>query len=377
MILSQPSLVPQYRVRHGWSQAQLAERSGVSRTEISAIENGRVVPSVAVALRLAAALGESVEAVFGGSVATPAVPWAWPPPPGGDLRLWRATVNGRLLAYPVEPTAAGILPHDATTTEGGIDVAGTSRPDRTLVIAGCDPLVGMLVQEMAERHAIRVLPLLRSSSEALDLLRQGLVHAAGVHLTDGSGHGANDHAVTSALGAGHVLIHQLRWDAGIAVGTGRPERTLRSLLQANVRWVNREEGSAARDTFDRLLGRGRKPHGYQQVARGHRAIAEAVSSGWAEAGVCIRPAATDARVDFITLNREAYELCVPEHTLDDSRIVALMATLRSRRYRQLVADVPGCESSDSGEQRLVTLTASPVATRRAPRSQRSPSGAAR
>lgn len=353
MILSQPPQLPQYRLRRGWSQAHLAEQSGVSRTEISAIENGRLVPSVAVAMRLAAALGESVETLFGGAGSRAAIPWAWTPSMVDDSRLWRAAVDGKLLAYPVEATAAGILPHDGTTVDGGIDILGTARPDRTLVIAGCDPLVGMLVQEMAERHGIRVLPLLRSSSEALDLLHGGLVHVAGVHLTSRGGESANDQAVSARLGAGHVLIHQLRWDAGIAVGSGRSERTLRALLRANVRWVNREEGSAARDTFDRLLGRAERPKGYQQIARGHRAIAEAVSSGWAEAGICIRPAAAEARLGFITLNREAYELCVAEKSLDDPRFVALAATLRSRRYRQLVADVPGCESTESGEQRVV------------------------
>lgn len=353
MILSHAPRLAQYRLRHAWSQAHLAEQSGVSRTEISAIENGRLVPSVAVAMRLAAALGESVEALFGGGSAEAAVPWAWAPATVDDARLWRAMVDGRLLAYPVEPTAAGVIPHDGTTAGGGIDVIGTSRPERTLVLAGCDPLAGMLVQEMAERHGIRVIPLLRSSSEALDLLQRGLVHVAGLHLTDRHGDSANDQAVKARLGGGHVLIRQLRWDAGIAVGTARSERTLRALLGANVRWVNREEGSAARDAFDRLLGRGQRPKGYQQIARGHRAVAEAVASGWAEAGICIRPAAAEARLGFITLNREAYDLCVSERALDDPRLVALMATLRSRRYRQLVADVPGCESTDSGEHRVV------------------------
>lgn len=353
MILSHTPRLSQYRLRYGWSQAHLANESGVSRTEISAIENGRLVPSVAVAMRLAATLGESVETVFGGGGARVAIPWAWPPAAVDDPRLWRATVDGRLLAYPVEPTAAGILPHDATTVDAGIEVNGTSRPDRTLVIAGCDPLVGMLVQEMAERHGVRVLPLLRSSTEALDLLQRGLVHVAGVHLTNRRGDGANDEAVRSRLGGGHVLIHQLRWEAGIAVGSGRSERTLRALLRANVRWVNREEGSAARATFDQLLGQGQRPKGYQQIARGHRAIAEAVSTGWAEAGICIRPAAAEVHVGFITLNREAYELCAAERSLDDPRLVALVAALRSRRYRQLIGDVPGCESLDSGEQRVV------------------------
>src|SRR5688572_28151369 len=111
---SRPQL-PAHRARHGWSQAQLAAHAGVSRTEISAIETGRVVPSVLVALRLAEVLGEPVEALFGSAPAT-ALRWAWPPA-GADRRLWQATIDGTVLAYPVEPTAAGSLPHDATADQ--------------------------------------------------------------------------------------------------------------------------------------------------------------------------------------------------------------------------------------------------------------------
>src|SRR5262249_5127329 len=151
----------------------------VSRTEVSAIETGRLVPSVAVALRLAAALGESVEAVFGGKAAPPAAHWAWAPNTD-DGRCWIASVNQRLLAYPVEQTAAGPIPHDG----GGAAIDAGAPPDRTLVIAGCDPMVGLLAYQMAVRHDIRVIPLLRSSGEALDLLKRGLVHVAGLHMTD-------------------------------------------------------------------------------------------------------------------------------------------------------------------------------------------------
>src|SRR5262245_31935729 len=354
MILSQPCQLSQLRQRRGWSQAHLAQESGVSRAEISAIETGRLVPSVAVALRLAAAMRESVESIFGGTPVSAPLPWAWQPASADDHRVWRATVGGKLLAYPAEPTAAGMIPHDGTIAGHRFEVVTPhARPERTLVIAGCDPLVGLLVQELAEHHGIRVLPLQRSSSDALDLLRRGLVHVAGVHWTDDPGHGANDDIVRTRLGTGYSLLHQLRWDAGIAVMPDRRERSARALLQANIRWVNREEGSAARHAFDRLLAAGRRPKGYGRVVYDHRSVAATVSSGWAEAGFCVRPAAAEIRLGFIPLQREAYELCVSEAMLDDPRVMALGATLRSRRYRQLVSDIPGCTSNDTGEQRVI------------------------
>lgn len=351
--MSVPTALAQLRRDRSWSQEQLAEKGAVSRAEVSAIETGRLVPSVAVALRIASALGQSVEAVFGPQNAQPVVPWAWEQTAAGDGRVWQASVNGRTNVYPVELTAAGVLPHDGWFDGRRLHPRARATPEGTLVIAGCDPLVGLLARELTLRHRIRVLPLLRSSAQALDLLRQGLVHAAGLHVTDTAGRSTNDRVVRTTLGAGHRLIHQVQWDSGIAVIAERRERSAAALLRANVRWVNREEGSAARHTFDTLLASRRRPAGYEHVVRDHRAVATTVASGWAEAGVCVRPAAAEARLSFISVQQEAYELCVVDSHMDDPRIAALIATLQSTAYRQLVADVPGCNSAQTGDVRSV------------------------
>ena len=52
------------RADRGWTQAELAERVGVSRKTINTVENGIFVPSTVLALRLAKALGTTVEALF-------------------------------------------------------------------------------------------------------------------------------------------------------------------------------------------------------------------------------------------------------------------------------------------------------------------------
>ncbi|CAN5512931.1 helix-turn-helix transcriptional regulator [soil metagenome] len=52
------------RTRLGWTQAELAERVGVSRKTINTVENGVFVPSTILALKLARALGKSVEEIF-------------------------------------------------------------------------------------------------------------------------------------------------------------------------------------------------------------------------------------------------------------------------------------------------------------------------
>ena len=52
------------RTRRNLTQAQLAELVGVSRKTINTVENGIFVPSTVLALRLAKALGTTVEMLF-------------------------------------------------------------------------------------------------------------------------------------------------------------------------------------------------------------------------------------------------------------------------------------------------------------------------
>tara|TARA_X000001316_G_scaffold9040_1_gene2456 strand:+ start:233 stop:445 length:213 start_codon:yes stop_codon:yes gene_type:complete len=52
------------RAEHSWSQAELADRVGVSRNSINSIENGRFDPSLPLAFYIADAFGLSIEEVF-------------------------------------------------------------------------------------------------------------------------------------------------------------------------------------------------------------------------------------------------------------------------------------------------------------------------
>jgi len=53
------------RAEREWTQAELAERVGVSRKTINTIERGVFVPSTLLGLRLARVFGVTVEDVFG------------------------------------------------------------------------------------------------------------------------------------------------------------------------------------------------------------------------------------------------------------------------------------------------------------------------
>jgi putative transcriptional regulator len=52
------------RAEREWSQADLAERTGVSRQTINAIETGKYDPSLPLAFELARVFGQTIEEIF-------------------------------------------------------------------------------------------------------------------------------------------------------------------------------------------------------------------------------------------------------------------------------------------------------------------------
>ncbi len=342
--------VRERRDRRGWSQDELARRAGLSRAGVSAIETGRLVPSASAALSLASALECRVEDLFRLDVpgaGNPAPSWAWPPR-RDSCRYWKAEVGGRVLLYPAEATPAGVLPHDGVARDGTYAEPGDLDPSMTLVVATCDPAVALLADELRRSSGVRLLPLPRSSRAALTLLGDGLVHAAGLHLSpaDASTDG-NASAVRERLGPGHRLVRVARWDEGLCLAPTLGLSTVRSALRADLRWVGREEGSGARQCLDELLGDRRKPP--RRIASDHRGVAEAVRHGWADLGVCLRLPADEAGLDFLDVRRESYDLCFPSAYESDPRIQALIAAVRSPTYRRSLAALPGYDPAEAGE----------------------------
>jgi molybdate-binding protein/DNA-binding XRE family transcriptional regulator len=343
------------RMRLGWSQVELASRSGVSRAGISAIETGRLVPSTAAALSLASAMGSTVEALFrlpgarpkGGEEA-----WAWTPP-SLPCRYWRAEVGGRLYLYPVEVSPLGLVPHDGTAREGSRDERARSDPARTLVVACCDPAAGLLAAELARQEELRLVVLPRSSGAAMELLDRGLVHAAGIHLARVDQPEGNAPAIRRHLGGdrGWHLLHVAGWDEGIVLDPGLGLGSIREVVGARLRWVLREPGSGAQQCLDELLGlpATRRPARTWPRAYDHRGVAGAIRGRGADAGVCLRLAGEEAGLRFLSVRREAYDLCLPDGALADPRARSLFRVVRSEAYRRLLADLPGYDTARTGD----------------------------
>jgi molybdate-binding protein len=302
------------------------------------------VPSTATALALAAALHCRVEDLFRLDRPEDEPAWAWPPTGPAPHRFWIAEVGGRRRLFPADATHGAASPHDGVATGARLEMRNPAPPP-TLVVASCDPAAELLAAEAARKAGIRVLTFFRSSRAALQLLKQRLVHIAGLHLGKAGGNDNAD-AVASELGPGYMLVRASEWEEGVVTSSARREGSLRALAKSPVRWIAREPGSGARQCFDELVEGRVKP---RRVATNHAAVATAVGGGWAEAGVCPRLVAEEAGLPFTSIRREAFDLCLAADEATDPRVSALIAVLQSASYRRLIDDLPGYSSHALGE----------------------------
>lgn len=335
------------RVERRLSQAQLAGLAGISRTAVSAIEGGKLTPSVSVALALARVFECTVEALFGASephVET-SIPWAWKHR-STSPRYWLATVGGRVRSYPVETTLLNPSPHDGVGMHPQLASSQATLPTQTLVVACCDPAAGLLASAYMRTGSARMLVYPRSGGRAIEMLKEGLVHVAGLHRSTRTHPEANAQAVRQTLGQGYKLLRAAIWEEGIAL---RDKSAVHPRVLENsprLYWAAREQGSAARECLDELL-RGRKFKGRE--VGGHTAVSEAVHSGWADAGICIRLSAEEAGLDFIPLRQEFLDFCYHESVEGDPRLRALKELVRSKAHRRWLAELPGYDATTTGE----------------------------
>lgn len=351
-IMSRPQAfgnrVKALRAAQGWSQAELAQRAGISRAGVSAIEADRLVPSVAAALALARVLQSSVEEIFGGQKALggASFPWAWEPG-APNCRFWAAEVAGQGWRFPAESDVLILHAHDGVASPGTVLPGPFAASERTLVIATCDPAARWLAQEYERQTGFRMLVLGRSSQQALELVNQGQAHAAGIHWADARDpHGNAGAMAKRGMLDDFMLLHVADWEDGLALRRDSGIRSARQAVKSRSRWIGRMPGAGARRCQDHLLGDRKAP---SKVARDHRGVVEAIRAGWADVGVCVRLASEEGRLDFITVSTESYDVCYRASLADDPRLRALQTVVRSAAYRAMLADLPGYDPRRAGE----------------------------
>jgi molybdate-binding protein/transcriptional regulator with XRE-family HTH domain len=338
-----------FRSKRGWTQAELARRSGVSRSSVTAIESGALVPSVKAALALARALDHTVEELFAAADREDPISWAWSPPrnPCGYLE---AAFGQKTLTFPAEPLTFAVLPPDGWCDGQTLSPFLSYDPERSLVLASCDPAVGLLATLMSQKTGVRLLAFHRPSREALSLLKQGVVHAAGMHLREVDEPGGNAAVVLNTLGNGYRLMRGAVWHEGPAVRPGEGLKRYGDMAAPHIRWIGRKEGSGARRCQDKVLEGRQAP---DRLAHDHWEVAVAVSRGWADAGVCHRLTAELAGLDFHLVSKEAFDFCYPAELENDPRIEALRQVVRSAEYRKCLEKLAGLEVGTTGDEETV------------------------
>ena len=195
------------------------------------------------------------------------------------------------------------------------------------------------------------------SVDAIRALNQGRCVMAGFHTLEHPPRGSLAQRTYQPLlkPGQHKLIGFARRTQGLLVAPGNP-LNLRSLADAarlRARYVNRAIGTGTRLLLDELLAEARLDAsalaGYERCETSHAAVAHAVASGQADAGLGLESAAHAEGLDFVPLVRERYHLACLKSALDQPAMQALVAVLRSASWQHLLGTLPGYEAADSAE----------------------------
>ncbi|NOT96880.1 MAG: helix-turn-helix domain-containing protein [Nitrospira sp.] len=364
------------RVAHGFSQGELAGKSGITRQAVSAIESNLYLPTTAVALRLAAALGCRVEDLFSLLQAQDVIEGKLIGSlPRRDektsmVRVKVAKVGTRMVVRPVTELGDVLsysVPADGYAADVRGQVSGSmvrvnlSRNrqaiEEEISVAGCDPAIVLAGAHLRKgRDQTSVVGWTMGSMAALQALQQGEVHVAGLHLLDPTTGESNLPYLRRVLkGSNYEVVTFATWEEGFLVQPGNPKSigSAADLADAHMLLVNREEGAGARLLLDqRLCAAGIEPtqvRGYDKTVSSHFEVARAIASHQADVGVGIRSAAQLFGLDFVPLQTARYDLVVPKAYLKSHPTLAhLFETIASRAFRAEIDALGGYDTTSTG-----------------------------
>jgi molybdate-binding protein/DNA-binding XRE family transcriptional regulator len=344
------------RLGRGLSQVALADQAGVTRQTISGIEAGRWSPSLDVALAIAAALGSSVEELFGGAPSFKPHEARLVVGAGAPSRLLLASMEGQEVAFPLQGDQVlvpGFRPALAEMDGPGPVPAGPAvqarlfaAPGPVLVIAGCDPALALLGGPL-ERHRPPVGLLWWNCGNAtgVELLNAGLAHVTAVHRR-------TDQRRSSS--SAHEVVGFAAWREGLVVApqyAGRA-RGLEDALALGLRLANREPGSEARRLLDDALGQlgvdGASVPGYDSRCTAHLLVASAIAAGLADIGVASEPAALAYGLGFVPWQEEICELWVARSQLGTPEVRALLSVMAGSELPAQLAAIAGYDPTPCG-----------------------------
>jgi putative molybdopterin biosynthesis protein len=231
------------------------------------------------------------------------------------------------------------------------------------VFASHDLALPLLRERASAAHRLHIELKFVGSMDALRALAEGRCVVAGFHVPPMSA--ASDvfaRQLKPLLKPGrHKLIGCTRRTQGLLVRAGNPLalRDLADLGRAGVRFVGRQPGSGTRLLTEHLLRqRGVAPERVvppdAHAEDSHVAVAAAIASGSADAGIGIEAAARRFGLDFVPLVEEDYFLVCLRDALEHPAVIKLREVLQGPTWRETVEALPGYAASQAGE--VLSLT---------------------
>jgi putative molybdopterin biosynthesis protein len=232
----------------------------------------------------------------------------------------------------------------------------------TIVAIGSHDLtLDLLAQFLAERDGrLRLMSANVGSLGGLVALRRGEAHLAGSHLLDMESGIYNDSAIDRYLPEQKVAVVTLVGrEQGWIVPPGNPAGLTGwdDLANRELRFVNRQRGAGTRLLLDYELNRrglaAEQVRGYEREEYTHLAVAAAIASGAADAGLGIRAAAVALGLGFVSLAAEQYELVIPQAFYEGVLLRPLLEILADERFKTAVLAMPGYDVSMMGATRFL------------------------
>jgi putative molybdopterin biosynthesis protein len=187
-------------------------------------------------------------------------------------------------------------------------------------------------------------------------LRRGEAHIAPIHLLDENTGRYNVEYVKRYLpNVEMALIKGIKRIQGIMIRKGNPKniKGFEDLAREDVQFVNRQRGAGTRILLDYMLSKkGISPEaisGYQREMTTHMAVAAAVESGSADAGLGVLSAAKAMGLDFIPVGDEEYDFAVPVKYLKQPMLMLFIEMLKSEEFAKELEALGGYSLEQAGE----------------------------
>ena len=329
------------RLQCGLTQGELGARAGVSRQLVAAVEAGQNTPAVDAALGLARALATSVEELFGFAVPSVSHALGGPLRDGTLVRVGR--VGDRLMA--AELADHGIA-GAAWAKPDGVVEAGALRlfPGATpagLVLAGCDPALGVAEAILQGLGSRSLLAISAASGTALRSLQRGDVHAAVVH---------GPPRELPEPPCPIVRLQLARWQVGLAVPPKLGHPSLESLLGSETPIVQRERDAASQQALERAAARGgHEPPSPGRLAAGHIDAARLAATLDCVA-VTTEAAARTFDLGFHALEDHTVQIWLAERWAEHPAVHALGDLLVSTAFTGRIAQFAGYDLAGCGNR---------------------------